>query len=105
MTGFSRNPTVKRLAELADDQTIVYRSFPQRTEHVRPALRESLVLSTKYIAEVFPWIGRRRLAQGEIAYRHAEIKNPVVVLTTRLCAIISQKSSIRDRNDTGLRLE
>jgi hypothetical protein len=32
---------------------------------------------TEYMAKVFPWIGRRRLAQGEIAYRHVEIKNPV----------------------------
>jgi hypothetical protein len=77
MAGLSRNPAVKRLAELANDQTIVHGSLPQRTEHVRPALREWLVLSTEYIAEVFPWIGRRRLAQGEIGYRHAEIKNPV----------------------------
>ena len=105
MAGFSRNPAVKRLAELADDQTIVHGSLPQRTEHVRPALREWLVLSTEYIAKVFPWIGRRRLAQGEIGYWHVEIKNPVGGPNNRLSAIMSQKSSICDRNDAGLRQE
>jgi hypothetical protein len=77
MAGFSRNPAVKRLAELAYNQTIVHGSLPQRTEHIRPALWERLVFSTECIAEVFPWIGRGKLAQGEIAYWHVEIKNPV----------------------------
>jgi hypothetical protein len=77
MAGFGSNPAVKRLSELADDQTIVHRSLPQRAKHIRPALRERLALSAEYVAEVFPWIGRRRLAQWEIGYWHAEIKNPV----------------------------
>ena len=77
MAGFCRDPTVKRLADLADNQAIVHGAFAQRTEHIRPALRQRLVFSTEYIAKVFPWIGRHRLAQGEIAYWHAEIKYPV----------------------------
>jgi hypothetical protein len=74
MAGFCRDPAVKRLADLADNQAIVHDTLPQRTEQIRPTPRQRLLFSTEYIAKVFPWIGRRRIAQGEIAYRHAEIK-------------------------------
>jgi hypothetical protein len=77
MAGFRRDPAIKRLADLADNHAIVHGALAQRTEHIRPGSRKRLVLPAEYIAKVFPRIGRRRLAQGEIAYRHAEIKNPV----------------------------
>jgi hypothetical protein len=80
MAGFGRDPAVKRLADLADNHAIVHRALPQRTEDIRPRSRKRLVLPAEYVAKVFPRIGRRGLAQGEIAYRHAEIKNPVMLL-------------------------
>jgi hypothetical protein len=77
MAGLCRDPAVKRLADLADNHEIVHRALPQRAEHIRPGVRKGLALSTEYIAEVFPRIGRHGFTRGEIADRHEEIKNPV----------------------------
>jgi hypothetical protein len=102
MARFGRDPAVKRLADLSYNQQIVDSPLAQRTEQVRPTLRQGLVPSTEYLGEFLPWIGRRRFAGGEICYGHAERKYICAVgFTTRLSAMLGQKSSVYDRNDSS----
>jgi hypothetical protein len=67
MTGSCRDPAVERLADLAYNDEIVDHPVPQRSEQIRPGLRQGLLSSTKKLNKGFPCVGGAEFADGEIA--------------------------------------